>query len=180
MTRVYDAHWSMRHVASDRKRVAADGVYNGVVDDPGMRTYLERCRAYHRPTGTVLSYRRDVGAPTAGGLTPPEYESCAHLSLWYGNPTTGQSRPHDHGLSRLWAEAFFHEHCRWLWVEPPGSAEGKRREVYHYRLLVDMFGIPLLPRTEGYRRDVTEAGWKSWSELYADHPPVEPPLVRRD
>jgi len=173
-----DPHWLLASVAQDMRRRAQYGTYNGIPEASGMGRYLDRCRAYHQATGTVLIFTRDAGAHDGGWFKNPDYDQCYHLSLSYRDPATEAPRPHDHRQSRAWAEAFFQQHCRLLWVEPAYCPEGRRAEVYHYRLFCDRSWQPLLPRKEVYSTAFTEIGWKSWSELHGDHPPVEPPLGR--
>jgi hypothetical protein len=96
----------------------------------------------------------------------PDYERCEHLSLSF-RYADGTAAPHDHKLGRAWALAFFGEHARKLWVEPPYSPYGKQWDVYHYRLFVDPAWKPILPRKEVYTLEFTALGWKSWSELHA-------------
>lgn len=58
----------------------------------------------------------------------------------------------------------FNSYQHLLWVEPPYSDEGKKMEVWHYRLFCDEHWQPIKPRGEVYNTQFTERGWKSFSE----------------
>lgn len=60
----------------------------------------------------------------------------------------------------------YFENRRLLWCEAPYSEQGKRNEVYHYRLFCDKNWQPIMPRGEVYSKQFTELGWKSFSELH--------------
>jgi hypothetical protein len=56
-----------------------------------------------------------------------------------------------------------------VWSKPPYSPNGKAADVWHYRLFVDKATLlPLFLRGEVYSRELTEAGWKSFSEVQAE------------
>lgn len=91
--------------------------------------------AQHRPSGSQLIYSRDVGHHTSGWFKNPDYERCRHLSISY------------------------------LWTEPPFTEQGKRDGVWHFRVFCDQGWQPLMPRGEVYSRELTERGWRSFSEV---------------
>ncbi len=166
---VYDRTWLMHSVAEDRKRIARYGMWAGDSDD----YYFRRCRAYHEPTGTVMIFSRDVGHHSSGWWKNPDYERCYHLSLSFVDPATKERAPRDVKLSRQWVDAFYGKDARLLWCEPPYSRDGRSIEVWHYRLFCAPDWSPILPRGEVYSRELTEAGWKSYSDVQAEMAAVE-------
>jgi len=68
-------------------------------------------------------------------------------------------------LDKAWLEVFYGDDCRYIWAEPPYSEEGRKSDIWHYRLFCDINWQPILPRGEVYSKDFTEKGWKSFSEI---------------
>lgn len=137
-------------------KTAQHGTFDGLSpDDP----YLANCRWWLEDYGCILILTRDVGYHTSGWWKNPDYERCYHLSISF--PGGGKRKTVEHILKRL-----FGDDRRWLWCEPPYSAEGKSAGVWHYRLFCDPAWQPLKPRGEVYTREFTEQGWKSYSELH--------------
>jgi hypothetical protein len=161
--KTYDRTWLKPSVAADRLRVARYGTWDGRMPTK----YFDRCRAYHQPTGTLMVFSRDEGHHSSGWWRNKDYERCLHLSLSFRDPGSGQSAPRDKKLTREWVGLFFGPDAAKLWCEPPYSAQGKALEVWHYRLFADVEWRPIIPRGEVYSRELTEAGWKSWSEVQA-------------
>lgn len=120
--------------------------------------------------GVLIIYTRDVGHHTGGWFKNPDYERCLHLSASYRSPDGATYLPQNHALSRELAELFFGDYTRWLWIEPPFGPEGKRGDIYHYRLFCDPSWTPLFPRGEVYSKEFTEKGWKSFSEIHGRKP----------
>jgi hypothetical protein len=57
----------------------------------------------------------------------------------------------------------------WCGASPPYTKEGKAVDVWHYRFFIDKATmLPLFPRGEVYSRELTEVGWKSFSEVQAE------------
>lgn len=161
-----DREHAMAALAADMKRVAAYGRYNGRVDTPEAQRYMTRCTRVHRETGTRLLYTRDYGHHTSGWWKNPDYEYCVHLSLSFVDPETGANRARDQALSARWCELFFEDWRRFIWAEPPYSPHGKAADVWHYRVFTSAdYRTPLLPRGEVYARELTEAAWRSYSDL---------------
>lgn len=151
------------------RRGALKGTFNG---RPETMVYMERCRSIHAPSGTLAIFTRDTGYHSSGWWKNPDYERCWHLSL---SPLPGQIitlapvvRELDKKIRRHWLDAAFGEHLSYVWVEPPFSEDGKRREVWHWRLFCDANWTPILPRKEVYTKEFTELGWKSSSDVLAD------------
>jgi hypothetical protein len=76
--------------------------------------------------------------------------------------------PRDKKVSAQWVEAFYGKDADKIWCEPPYSANGKKNEVWHYRLFCDPSWEAIFPRGEVYSRELIEAGWKSFSDVQAD------------
>jgi len=146
---------------------AAKMNYDGRQSPTTMR-HIQRCTVYHAPTRAVVLFTRDVGMHDSGWWKNPDYNACQHLSLSFAAMERGhvERLPFDRKMARRWAEAFFGDNCRLLWLEGPFSDEGKAAGVHHYRLFCDKAWKPILPRGEVYSRDWTPADWKSWSDVH--------------
>ena len=146
---------------------AAKMTYDGRPSPAAMR-HINRCTHHHKPTQTTILYTRDVGMHDSGWWKNPDYNRCLHLSLSFIVMEGGSFHrlPHDHKMSRLWAEAFFGDDAKLLWIEGPFSEKGKIADVWHYRLFCDPAWKPILPRGEVYSRDWTPSDWKSWSDIH--------------
>jgi hypothetical protein len=169
----------MADIASDMKRVAQYGYHTGRLESPERIRYFKRCHAVDAETGSSLIFTRDAGMHTSGWWKNPDYERCLHLSLSFfeveaGFRDLGGSRVEpaalkskDRRLTEKWLELFFGELRRYIWAEPPFSEEGKLRDVWHYRVFVmtPTWNIPMLPRDEVYTKELTAAGWLSYSDL---------------
>lgn len=130
---------------------------------------LDACTADHLSTGTRLIFTWDIGHHASGWWKNPEYERCWHLSLSFRDPLTGELAPKDPKGTDRWLEAFYGDDRRFVWAEPPYSAEGKTHGVWHYRVFCDAGWRPIVPRGEVYNTELTEAGWLSFSELQSVH-----------
>jgi hypothetical protein len=122
------------------------------------------CRFYIAPWKALCIFTLDIGTYTSGWWKNPDYEACWHLSISYVDLESGDRAPQDHKKSWKIIRAFYESHYKWVWSEPPYSKEGKAVDVWHYWL----FMLPLFPRGEVYSRELTEAGWKSFSEVQAE------------
>lgn len=157
--------YHMRIVAGHMKRRAAKLPWNGLMDSAGQKI-IDMCRRLDRRTNTVLIFTRDYGHHTGGWFKNPDYERCLHLSispapsrLW-----TPLKRDLDDATRDAWIRAFFAPDERWLWHEGPQTPEGRSICVHHWRLFCDARWQPILPRGEVYSTELTERGWRSWSE----------------
>lgn len=149
----------------------------GLLDSHEARAYLERCTEVHYRSGTRLIFTRDAGHHSLGWWKNPDYERCLHLSLSFFDPETGEPAPYDGRRAEKWAQLFFGRNLRLVWVEPPYSDEGKTRGVHHFRLFCDPSWAPIKPRGEVYTRELTERGWRSFSEIKGtDAHGYEPPM----
>lgn len=136
-------------------KVAKSGTFDGME----MTDYFENCRWFVERYDCIIILTRDVGYHSSGWWKNPDYERCYHLSISFPS-----------GLNRkkleYILEKFFGNNRRLLWCEAPYSEQGKRNEVYHYRLFCDKNWQPIMPRGEVYSKQFTELGWKSFSELH--------------
>lgn len=158
----------MEKVVASAKLAANSGLYSGLIQTPGDRAYIERCRTVLHREGTVLIFTRDTGHHSSGWWKNPDYERAMHLSVSFFDPETMRPAPFVVEQARRWARMFFGDNVRWTWMEPPYTPEGKHRGVHHYRLFCDAGWQPIKPRGEVYTREFTEAGWKSFSEIHGD------------
>jgi len=137
----------------------------GTFDGKGLNRYFASCRAVHAFRGITTAFTRDVGYHSSGWWKNPDFERCYHLSISFFDPATLSPRPFEDAIARRIAKAFYTKHTKWVWVESPYSDEGKAMGVWHYRLFCDERWQPILPRGEVYSRELTEAGWKSFSDV---------------
>ena len=168
--RHFRENWTVEGVATWALRQASQGINTGTAAH-GNLIYLSNCTAAHYPTGTQLILTRDIGHHTSGWWKNPDYERCLHLSLCFRDPETGEPREKDREVTDEWLTAVFGETRRLAWSEPPYTAEGKKRDVWHYRVFYAdaCFTVPILPRGEVYSKEFTERGWLSYSDLQAEH-----------
>ncbi len=150
-------------LATALRRAAETGVFDGRRE----ADYFDHCRRINAAMGVQAIFTRDVGHHTSGWWKNPDYERCYHLSLSFFDPETRSPAPRNRRLTDALVAAVFGRWRRWLWCEPPYSPEGRRKDVWHYRLFCDAGWAPLKPRGEVYSRELTEAGWLSWSDWRA-------------
>lgn len=155
------------NIVLNARIAAAKMNYDGRPSPAAIR-HIRRCTHYHKPTQAMVLYTRDVGMHASGWWKNPDYDRCLHLSLSFSAADrNGIYRlPHDHKMSKRWAEAFFGDDVGLLWIEGPFSLEGKAADVWHYRLFCDPSWKPIKPRGEVYSLDWTPSDWKSWSDIH--------------
>lgn len=175
--RVYGQNWLRCSVAEKLKAAARFGEFDGRMDLTGA-SYLGDCTAFHAPSGSLLIFTRDTGHHTSGWFKNPEYERFLHLSISFREPFF-RTKPasFDHRLAKEWIDLFFAEHTRLIWEESPKTPEGQRLEVRHYRVVCCQHWQPFLPKGEVYSTDLTERGWKSWSEQHPGSERKEPSIL---
>lgn len=138
----------------------------GALGTRGAETwYLSTCTGYDAKTGARLIFTRDVGMHSCGWWKNPDYERCYHLSISFRYFLSGAFAPFDRGIALEYLKAFFGDDHRKTWSEPPYTREGKVVECWHFRLFCDEHWQPILPRGEVYSKELTEAGYKTFSEL---------------
>lgn len=123
--------------------------------------YFAECRWWLAKFECLAILTRDTGYHTGGWWKNPDYERCWHLSLSFPGGRNKQD------IEKI-LDAVFGEDKKKLWVEPPYSKTGKSLDVWHYRLFYDEQWDPIKPRGEVYSRELTKAGWKSYSELVGE------------
>lgn len=150
-----------------RRRAFEAGIFDGTL----LRKHvIDACTYTHSLTRTRIIFTRDVGHHSSGWWKNPDYERCFHLSLSPFPPlvmTPGHVAELDNALTVKWVRAFFGEHAPKAWWEPAYSSIGKKNSVWHFRVFVDIAWEPIAPRGEVYSRELTEAGWKSASDVLA-------------
>lgn len=122
---------------------------------------------------TTILYSRDNNMHESGWFKNPDYERCFHLSLsfWHaGRSGRIEPVPFEKRVALDMVARIFGEWQRFIWEESPKSAGGRRVGVRHYRVFCDIHWQPIVPRGEVYSRELTEAGWKSWSEQHPRDP----------
>jgi hypothetical protein len=127
---------------------------------------LERLGFTIVPLKAQCLFTLDTGYHASGWWKNPDYDTCWHLTISYHEMERGELLPQDHKTSWRIVRAFFEANHKFVWSEPPFTADGKKYDVWHYRLFIDRAtGLALFPRGEVYSRELTEKGWKSFSEL---------------
>lgn len=161
--------WTKDNIVLWHKRQANLSTYNGIVT-PRSKLYTDSCISGYRPDGTIILFTRDCEMHDCGWWKNPDYNQCLHLSLSYRDPKTGLFRGKHQSLTDEWLELFYELFYgplqRLMWTEPPYYPEGKRADVWHYRVFYDRtWSAPLLPRGEVYSKKWTPAHWLSYSDL---------------
>lgn len=141
------------------KYAATLGFFDGT-SNPIMSSYvMNSCSWYLEAYHCTVIFTRDIGHHSSGWWKNPEYERCWHLSISFRGGNNKKA------LEKI-LDGLFGGDKRKIWIEPPFSKEGKRNDVWHYRLFCDQFWQPIIPRGEVYSKEFTENGWKSYSELH--------------
>lgn len=140
---------------------AKSGTWNG----QHFSVYYHKCRWVLEDLGMTAILTRDEGYHTSGWWKNPDYERCYHLSLSFFDPESLEPSPPVVPLMRLLLQGIFGAQRKLLWVEGPFTEPGKKMGVFHYRLFCDPSWEAIKPRGEVYSRELTEAGWKSYSEV---------------
>ena len=151
----------LKTMVTNHRNAAFAGTWNG----RDMTPYWHSCRHAHPLRGVCSIVTRDVGYHTSGWWKNPDYDKCIHLSLSFYDPLTMQAIPHEHDIASKIVKALFFPHAKLVWTEPPVYRSGVSRDVYHYRLFCDEHWQAIKPRGEVYSKELTDAGWKSFSDV---------------
>jgi hypothetical protein len=151
-----DNYTLLTHACARIKAVASRGIWDGKTHD----AYFENCRWILEAYPCTLIFTKEVGYHSSGWWKNPDYERCWHLSISFPG---GKDKC---ALNNILTNLFGISNLKLLWIEPPYSEQGKKAEVWHYRLFCDEQWNPIKPRGEVYNTDFTEVGWKSFSELH--------------
>jgi hypothetical protein len=146
---------SLENAAIKMRLQALTSVWSG----KAMDHYFLSCRWYVQLYEARIILMRESGYHSGGWWKNPEYERCWHLSISYDD--SGRNEV----ISNKIIKEIFGENIKWLWCEGPYTKEGKRSNVWHYRLFCDEHWTPIKPKGEVYSTHFTEKGWKSFSEL---------------
>ena len=166
---------------------ASRGIVRGQDRLPHEAALYRRCTHLHPQSGTQIIYTRDAGHHTSGWMKNPEFERCRHLSLsfrapmpnWPANRSANpyalarigalpDAAPWDSRTADTWIAAILGDAARYAWHEGPFSQTGKAAGVQHWRVFCNPAWEPIMPRGEVYSTDLTEAGWRSWSEVQGE------------
>jgi hypothetical protein len=163
--RCFDARWTLENIVAYLRTKARSRIFNGL-DTLANQVHLRDCTAGHLQSGTLLVLTYEDGYHSSGWWKNPDYERCVHLSLSFRDPVTGKPRSRDKEWSDKWIEVVFGPTKNLIWVEGPAGPEGKRADVWHYRVFyAEDWVAPILPRGEVYSKDWTPAGWLSFSDM---------------
>ena len=142
-----------------RKR-ALTGLWDGKTQTP----YFAGCRWYWPKYEVSVILTRDVNHHLGGWWKNPQYEQCWPLSL-ANQSESGQPGAKNESNTLKILKAVFADEIKNIWSEPPFTEQGKRFEIWHYRLFCDMAWIPFKPKGEVYSTELTERGFLTYSEL---------------
>lgn len=132
---------------------------HGILDGKEVSPYFESCKWYSEKFECIMIFTKESGYHSGGWWKNPEYERCFHLSISFpGGKTQTKMNKIINGL--------FGVHKKMIWAESPYSDEGKKHDVWHYRLFCDISWTPIIPKGEVYSTHLTERGWKSFSEPF--------------
>ncbi len=148
------------------KQRARWGIADMKAPSAQSQAYMDKQRLIDWQLGVLVLLTRDTGHHSCGWWKNPDYEACLHLSLSFFEPSNHRRRrKRDRALTDAIIEVVFGPTQNLIWSEPPYSPEGKKLDVWHYRVFYDpTFAAPILPRGEVYNKHFTEAGWLSWSD----------------
>ena len=151
--------------------------------------YMDLCAHFHGHSGTLILFSRDEGHHSSGWMKNPDFERCWHLSLSFRTPfpTWPEERianpralaqlgaviglaPFDWKLARQWVDAVLGSDAKLAWTESPKSPQGLELGVMHWRVFADESWQAIKPRGETYSKQLTEAGWQSWSDQNIERP----------
>lgn len=138
--------------------------YAGVVPSDYI---IRECQFWIAEFNALCILTVDTGHHSSGWWKNPDYETCWHFSLSFKDDEF-QDAPFEWKTAKLLVGACYGPMRNLVWAEGPYTPDGKRMEVWHYRVFVDTQTLmPIFPRGEVYSKQFTERGWKSWSELKA-------------
>jgi hypothetical protein len=163
--RFFTEKWTRENVAAYLKQRAAGWSHDGK-ETVMAKAYLDRCTVGYIPDGIILIFTKEHGYHSGGWWKNPDYERCYHLSCSFRDPETGTQIDYDHKRVMPWIDEFFGPTKNLIWTEPPFSPQGKKAQVWHYRVFyAPGFVAPILPRGEVYSKDWTPKEWLSFSDL---------------
>ncbi len=148
-------------LVANHSQSATSGEWNG----KSLDSYFKSCRRNNPFRGITTIFTRDVGYHTSGWWKNPDYEQCYHLSVSFFDPATLEPCLADKNIVRQLVKGFFTKYAKWVWIEPPYSQYGQESGVFHYRLFCNDAWQPIKPRGEVYSRELTAAGWYSFSDV---------------
>jgi len=130
----------------------------------------QRCVRVLRRAGLVVLFTRDSWMHRSGWFKNPQFERCLHLSISFRDPESFEPAPWDAYVAERVARAFFDDDVKLIWTESAKTDHGRKLGVVHYRVFYNEHWEKIHPQGEVYSRELTEKGWKSWSDLHGDEP----------
>lgn len=137
------------------KNQAEKGVWGG----KDLTDYFQECRFFIPRFNCTLIFTRETGYHSSGWWKNPDFERCYHLSISF-------KEGRNESILKKILISVFGNNLKNLLVEAPYSSEGKKNEVWHYRMFCDVLWQPIVPRGEVYSTLNTETNWKSFSEVH--------------
>ena len=125
-----------RLAARLRFNAVALPLYDGTVPDVVRSAMVKMTPVNPHLPAIIACCTRDVGHHACGWWKNPDYERCTHLSISYRN-RDGSFADQDRATSNKLCQLVFGDDASLLWAEPPFSEDGKRRDVWHYRVFAD-------------------------------------------
>lgn len=152
-------------VVAELRRRAFSGIWNGDESFESVQ-YRERCTFYDPANGVSVIYTREEGYHSSGWFKNPQCERCHHISIGFKDPATMEPIDHNHAFAnQLVAAILGARNIKKVYIESPVTGQGKSFDIWHYRVWCDANWEPIVPQGEVYSKDLTEAGWKSWSDV---------------
>lgn len=144
-----------------RHAITGDYFYDG---RNTMTPYFQLAHRVH-DSGASLLFTRDFGMHSSGWFRNPDYDRCMHLSIGFFDMDTSQPRPFEKQEAEMWVKLFYPKWQALIWHESSVMEKSDDRpEVHHYRVMMDAHWQAIKPRGEVYSRELTEVGWKSFTE----------------
>jgi len=170
-------------------RTAAKMGFSDGYASAATAAYIRLCSHFHGHTGSLILFSRDQYHHSSGWMKNPDFERCWHLSLSFREPfptwpVDRLSSPQtlaqlgaviplvsfDWKLARKWVDLILGDDAKLSWVETAKSPQGKELSVMHWRVFTDPGWSAIKPRGEVYSKELTNAGWRSWSDLNIERP----------
>jgi len=136
---------------------------HGVWEGKEHTAYFMTCSWYWPKYECTIIFTRDINHHHGGWWKNPQYEQCYHLSICFQGPDGVGAK--DLKLTLKVLDLLFGKDATKVWSEPPYGDEGKRKDIWHYRLFCDKNWEPFVPKGEVYSTELTERGWLSHSEI---------------
>lgn len=161
--RSFNDKWDIPRVAKELRRRAEGWEFKGDATR-GAKHFMRDCRGAHLPTGTMLTFARDVGHFSHGGFRSPVSERCFHLSLAFVDVAKKEALA-PMNLIEDWVRAFFTNELRSVWAETPSFKRGGDMVFWHFRVFCDHDWFPIAVEPKEMIKDFRSRGWIRFSEI---------------